>query len=85
MQPLFVSCTHDFSEELQVAKKLPLDPTVVFWLPAAPPKSCVHTKTFDPLLYLRVSFGLKAHFHGSVAPPVSISCINLGPRRGFVD
>ena len=36
-------CAQDFSEELEVAKKLPSDPTVPFWLPSAPPKSPVHT------------------------------------------
>ena len=36
------SYAHNFLEEPQVAKKLPSDPTVASWLPAAPPKSRVH-------------------------------------------
>ena len=38
------SCALDFSEEPQVAKKVSLDPTALSGLPAAPPKSEVHTK-----------------------------------------
>ena len=38
------SCALDFSEEPQVAKKILSDPTALSGLPAAPPKSQVHTK-----------------------------------------
>ena len=79
-----ILCAHEFWEELQVPKKLLSDPTVVFWVPAAPPKTHVHTSNFIPLLYFVVSFWLGADLDCVGAHLDTVSCTSVGQGRGDV-
>ena len=79
-----ISCAHEFWEEPQVPKKLLLDPTVVFWVPAAPPKTHVHTSNYIPLLYFLVSLWLGAHFDRVGAHLDMVSYMSVGRGRGDV-
>ena len=79
-----ISCAHEFCEEPQVPRKLLSDPTAVFWVPAAPHKTHVHTSSFISLLYFVVIFWLGADFDGEGAHLDTVSCMSEGRGKGDV-
>ena len=63
--PSLILTAHGFLEEPEVGKELLLDPTVVFWLPPAPPKSHVHTR-MSFLWSTSFSFGAQLFRNGAL-------------------